>query len=139
MFLYCIILYHKCQYYKKNAPGPQHPSYHKLSQVPFLTVNLIFAAFLLWYDFSYFATRIHSRYLIYSFGFFAPFFAQFPKLGILLSILMVANFLLPNKNPILSSLVYVLNQPAVVAVFTIYGFLLFLGLYQAYVKKLSSH
>lgn len=93
---------------------------------------IMFAAFLLWYDFSYFATRIHSRYLIYSFGFFAPFMKRYPKLGLALSILMSANLLLPNKDLILLPLVNLLNRQVIVICFTIFAFLLFLLFMKAY-------
>lgn len=95
-------------------------------------LTVMFAAFLLWYDFYFFATRIHSRYLIYSFGFFAPFFSRFPKLGVGLSLLMFANFLLPLKYPSVSQLVGFLNQPVVIWFFVIYGFVLFLWAYRNY-------
>lgn len=97
---------------------------------------IMFAAFLLWYDFSFFATRIHSRYLIYSFGFFAPFFLKFPKLGIALSLLMFANFILPSKLPLLLHLVAVLNNPGVTWLFVLFGFGLFVIAYDAYRKIL---
>ncbi len=97
---------------------------------------IMFAAFLLWYDFSYFATRIHSRYLIYSFGFFAPFFFKFPVSGILLSLLMFADFLLPNKNPLFAPLVAFLNHPVVIILFVIYALGLFCRLLRNYHKLL---
>jgi hypothetical protein len=100
---------------------------------------LMFAAFLLWYDFSFFATRIHSRYLIYSFGFFAPFILNFPYLGLALSILMVANLLLPLKNPLLAPLTTFLNQPGMILVGVGYAFWLFIRLYKAYRRLYLLH
>ncbi|HCM37658.1 MAG: hypothetical protein UV61_C0002G0211 [Candidatus Gottesmanbacteria bacterium GW2011_GWB1_43_11] len=108
-----------------------YPLRKKANRTPLM---YMFAAFLLWYDFSYFATRIHSRYLIYSFGFFAPFFRRFPGIGILLSILMIADFLLPNKNPALVWLVDWLNQPITIVTFVIYAGGLFVLSYHAYQK-----
>lgn len=110
-----------------------YPLRHKKWRTP---LTVLFAAFLLWYDFSFFATRIHSRYLIYSFGFFAPFFAKFPRLGIALSLLMFANFMLPSKHPAFLPLVSILNNPIVVWLFALYGFGLFLIAYRAYRKLL---
>lgn len=100
--------------------------------------TIMFAAFLLWFDFAFFATRIHSRYLIYSFGFYAPFFAQFPMLGILLSILMVANFILPlNYQPILP-LIQMLNSSQGIFIGVLFAFVLFIMCMKKY-QKLVAH
>lgn len=112
-----------------------YPLRRKVNRRP---LTLLFAAFLLWYDFSFFATRIHSRYLIYSFGFFAPFISRFPKLGVGLSLLMFANFLLPNKAPVLIPVVTFLNQPYTVWLFVIFGLSLFLYAYRSYQQLLSN-
>src|SRR3989344_5058531 len=95
-------------------------------------ILFMFAAFLLWYDFSFFATRIHSRYLIYSFGFFAPYFVLFPRLGMALSLLMIANFLLPLKTPWLTVLVQLLNTQAVIFIMVLYAFSIFIWAYTKY-------
>lgn len=105
------------------------PLFNKTIHKPLI---IMFAAFLLWYDFSFFATRIHSRYLIYSFGFFAPFFKKFPKLGILLSILMTANLLLPLKQPRLLPLVSFLNSQTVIFAFVIFALMVFILSYKKY-------
>lgn len=112
------------------------PLRHKKNRKPLL---YMFAAYLLWYNFSYFATRIHSRYLIYSFGFFAPFFTMFPQIGIFLSILMFANFLLPNKNELLIPLTTALNHPTIILIFVVYAFVLFLMSMKAYYELITNN
>ena len=110
------------------------PLRQKKNQNP---ITFMFAAFLLWYDFSFFATRIHSRYLIYSFGFFAPFFVRFPLIGILLSVLMIANFLLPLKVTILAPIVHFLNQPLTILFFVCFAFGLFILSFHSYLRLLG--
>ena len=106
------------------------PLFHKHKRTP---IMLMFAGFLLWFDFSFFATRIHSRYLIYSFGFFAPFSVYFPDLAVGLSLLMIVNLLLPIKNPSFQMIVNFLNQKNTVILFVIFAFALFiLGLKRYY-------
>lgn len=97
---------------------------------------IVFAGFLLWYDFSFFATRIHSRYLIYSFGFLAPLIYKYPLLSILVTILMFANFILPLKTSFLTPISNLLNQPAVVRIFVIYGFGVYILAYKKYRQML---
>ncbi len=94
---------------------------------------LMFAAFLLWFSFAFFSTRMHSRYLIYSLGFIAPFITQFPDLAIGLSFLMIANLLLPIKYPPLQAIVNFLNQKNTIIFFVLCAFALFyLGLKKYY-------
>ncbi len=110
-----------------------YPLFKKVNRTP---QAIMYAAFLLWFDFAFFATRIHSRYLIYSFGFFAPFSAKFPKLAALISIIMIGNLLLPNKNVVLSAFVYWLNQPIVIAGIVIFAFCIFIYSYKLYIKRI---
>lgn len=105
------------------------PLRQKKLQTP---LAIMFAGFLLWYDFSFFATRIHSRYLIYSFGFFAPFFRRYPRLGILLSSIMIANLVLPAKIDALASLTNFMQTLPVISVFVIFAFGIFLYGYKTY-------
>jgi len=100
---------------------------------------LLFAAFLLWYDFSFFATRIHSRYLIYSFGFFAPFITRFPLIGLLLSLLMTANLLLPLQVDVLRPVTELLNKPPVIILFVLFAFGLFILSFSRYRKLINHH
>lgn len=95
---------------------------------------IMFAAFLLWYNFSFFSTRIHSRYLIYSFGFFAPFILRFPALGVLLSILMIANLLLPGVGDMFESVTTFLNTQQVIVIMVSYAFMVFLYAMHCYKK-----
>ncbi len=99
---------------------------------PFINANkishkkLFFAAFLLWFAFALFPTRIHSRYLIYTFGFIAPFVGRLPKFAASLTFLMIANFLLPNKNIFLSPLVGLLNTSVVTIGMVLFALSLFI-------------
>lgn len=87
----------------------------------------MFAAFLFWYAFFFFETRIHSRYLIYSLGFFAPFFARFTLFGIALSLVICANLLLPLNQMELIKLIHFLRNPLVVTLMcgTVFGLYLY--------------
>lgn len=100
------------------------------------TRTIVFAAYLLFFNFAYFSTRIHSRYLIYTIGFFAPFIGIFPTIGMLLSVLIIANLLLPESNPLLLPVVHWLNQPIVITLFVLFGFLLFVLSLRAYRRVL---
>jgi len=112
------------------------PLFIKKNRTPLV---LLFAAFLLWYDFSFFATRIHSRYLIYSFGFFAPFITKFPLIGLLLSLLMVANLLLPLQVDLLHPVTEFLNKPAVIVLFVVFAFVLFIISFKRYRQLINHH
>ena len=112
------------------------PLFIKKNRTPLV---LLFAAFLLWYDFSFFATRIHSRYLIYSFGFFAPFVTRFPLIGLLLSFLMVLNLLLPLQVDVLRPVTEFLNKPAVIILFVIFAFGLFIISFKRYRQLVNHH
>ncbi|KKS86293.1 MAG: hypothetical protein UV59_C0001G0016 [Candidatus Gottesmanbacteria bacterium GW2011_GWA1_43_11] len=112
------------------------PLFIKKNRTPLV---LLFAAFLLWYDFSFFATRIHSRYLIYSFGFFAPFVTRFPLTGLLLSFLMVLNLLLPLQVDVLRPVTEFLNKPAVIILFVIFAFGLFIISFKRYRQLVNHH
>src|SRR3989344_2824919 len=112
------------------------PLFIKKNRTPLV---LLFAAFLLWYDFSFFATRIHSRYLIYSFGFFAPFVTRFPLIGLLLSFLMVLNLLLPLQVDVLRPVTAFLIKPAVIILFVIFAFGLFIISFKRYRQLVNHH
>ena len=99
----------------------------------------LFVAFLLFFNFALFSTRIHSRYLIYSLGLLAPFTFKFPKFTIFFTFLMFANLLLPNKEPILAKVVIILNRTEVVWLFTIYGTVLFIVSLKMYRKFLREN
>lgn len=90
------------------------------------TYNILFAAFLLWFNFAFFSTRMHSRYLIYSLGFFAPFTAYFPDLAIGLSLLMLVNLLLPSKYPPIQMITDFLNQKNTIILMVGFAFVLFI-------------
>ncbi|KKP59936.1 MAG: hypothetical protein UR52_C0001G0016 [Candidatus Gottesmanbacteria bacterium GW2011_GWA1_34_13] len=85
-----------------------------------------FAGYLLFFAFAYFPTRIHSRYLIYSIAFFAPFFIQYPVVGVLLSFLMLSNLFLPNNDLLFKPVVNILNNPYTIFIYTVFAFWLFI-------------
>ncbi len=98
-----------------------------LFRQPKLSPQVIyFAAFLLFFAFAFFPTRIHSRYLIYAVGLFSSFIAVYPISGILLSGLMITNLLLPDKSSLIVSFVWWLNQPLTIISFTGFTLILFL-------------
>lgn len=99
---------------------------------------LMFAAFLLFFDFALFSTRIHSRYLIYTLGFFAPFFVKYPKLGLALTALVIANLLLPLHEKELTVIVEFLNKREIIWVFVTFGLVLFITMYRTYLRLLKS-
>ena len=98
----------------------------------------IYAAFLLWFAFAFFPSRIHSRYLIYSLGLFAPFFPRFPMYGILLTFLMCINLLLPSNNMLFSVTVKYLNQPANILLFTGFAATLWINGLRIYFRMFRS-
>ena len=98
------------------------------------TLSLVFAGFLLFIDFAYFSTRMHSRYLIYSLGFIAPFFVSEPFLCISISGLIFINLLLPNHELYLSSITSILNKPSVINLFSLTTLIFFVHALQKYLK-----
>lgn len=98
--------------------------FYLINNLKKFNTNIMFAAYMLFFDFFYFSTRIHSRYLIYTLGFFAPFAFKYPKVSIALSIFVLINLLLPDIgkfNPQFAAFITNKGTP----VFTIFGFILF--------------
>ena len=112
--------------------------------VPFLKSKnqkpkvILFAAFLLIFDFAFFSTRIHSRYLIYSLPFAAPFVSLFPLEVTALSFLIILNLMLPMPYEEVKNLVLFLNQETTVIFFTLFAltlFLVFMNKYRKLIKR----
>ncbi len=104
-----------------------------------LHFNLIFfAIFLLWFNFAFFSTRMHSRYLIYSLGFISIFFPRFSKLGIGLSILMLLNLLLPLNNPQYVYVNQILKKQLIVQIFVLYALALFVWSMKIYYQMINA-
>ena len=102
--------------------------------------NIIYASLLLWFAFYFFPTRIHSRYLIYSLGFIAPFFNHMPIAAMMLMLLIIVNLILPSHNYQLSPVVSLLQQKFSVWMWVIFGLILFIYFcYQYYLlfKKVN--
>ena len=111
--------------------------------VPFLKSKnqkpkvILFAAFLLFFDFAFFSTRVHSRYLIYSLPFAASFVSLFPLEVTALSFLIILNLMLPMPYEEVKNLVLFLNQKTTVIFFTLFGLTLFLVFMNKYKKLLE--
>ena len=100
-------------------------------------IVVLFAAFLLFFDFAFFSTRVHSRYLIYSLPFVAPFASLFPLEVTALSFLIISNLMLPMPYEEVRNLVLFLNQKTTVIFFTLFGLTLFLVFMNKYKKLLE--
>ena len=98
---------------------------------------ILFAAFLLFFDFAFFSTRIHSRYLIYSLPFASPFVFLFPLEIAALSFLIILNLMLPMPYEELRSLLLFLNQRTMVVAFSLFGLFLFLVFISKYRKLIQ--
>lgn len=111
--------------------------------LPFLNIKnrrpklILFAAFLLFFDFAFFSTRIHSRYLIYSLPFAAPFVSLFPLEVTALSFLIILNLMLPMPYEVTKSLVLFLNQKTSIIFFSLFGLFLFLIFMNKYRKLIE--
>ena len=86
---------------------------------------ILFAAFLLFFDFAFFSTRIHSRYLIYSLPFASVFVSLFPLEIIVLSFLIILNLMLPMPYGGLRNIVLFLNQKTTIVTLSLLGLFLF--------------
>lgn len=93
---------------------------------------ILFAAFLLFFDFAYFSTRIHSRYLIYTMPFASLFVTRLPREVISLNLLIIANLMLPMDFRVVGPIVTFLNMDLTIILFSTFGFILFLKLYYEY-------
>jgi len=98
---------------------------------------ILFAAFLLFFDFAFFSTRIHSRYLIYSLPFASVFVSQFPLEIIALSFLIILNLMLPMPYEATKSLVLFLNQKTSIILFSLFGLFLFFVFMNKYRKLIQ--
>ena len=98
---------------------------------------ILFAAFLLFFDFAFFSTRIHSRYLIYSLPFASVFVSLFPLEIIALSFLIILNLMLPMPYEATKSLVLFLNQKISIIFFSLFGLFLFLIFMNRYRKLIQ--
>src|SRR3990167_5608973 len=99
---------------------------------------ILFAAFLLFFDFAFFSTRIHSRYLIYSLPFASPFLSLFPVEVAALSFLIILNLMLPMPHEATKNLVLFLNQKTSIAFFSLLGlflFFIFINKYRKMIEK----
>src|SRR3989344_72177 len=111
--------------------------------LPFFNVEnrkpkiILFAAFLLFFDFAFFSTRIHSRYLIYTLPFASVFVSLFPLEIIALSFLIILNLMLPMPYEATKSLVLFLNQKISIIAFSLFGLFLFLVFMNKYKKLLE--
>src|SRR3989344_1616528 len=100
-------------------------------------IVVLFAAFLLFFDFAFFSTRVHSRYLIYSLPFVAPFVSLFPLEVTALSFLIILNLMLPMPYEEVKNLVLFLNQKTTIIFFTLFGLTLFLVFMNKYRKLIE--
>ena len=98
---------------------------------------ILFAAFLLFFDFAFFSTRIHSRYLIYSLPFASVFVSQFPLEIIALSFLIILNLMLPMPYEATKSRVLFLNQKTSIILFSLFGLFLFFVFMNKYRKLIQ--
>lgn len=103
-----------------------------------LPKTIMFAAFLLFFDFAFFSTRVHSRYILYSLPFLSPLISLYPQMSIIYSILIIANLMLPFQFKITADFVELLNTKPLILFFTCLGFLLFVKFYSNYVKLINS-
>src|SRR3990167_6124498 len=112
--------------------------------LPFFNVEnrkpkiILFAAFLLFFDFAFFSTRIHSRYLIYTLPFASVFVSLFPLEITLLSFLIILNLMLPMPYDGLRNIVLFLNQKSTVVILSTFGlflFLIFMNKYRSLIQK----
>ena len=98
---------------------------------------ILFAAFLLFFDFAFFSTRIHSRYLIYSLPFASVFVSLFPLEIVALSFLIILNLMLPMPYEATKSLVLFLNQKTSIILFSLFGLFLFFVFMNKYRKLIQ--
>src|SRR3990167_4064293 len=98
---------------------------------------ILFAAFLLFFDFAFFSTRIHSRYLIYSLPFASVFVSLFPLEIIALSFLIILNLVLPMPYEGLRNIVLFLNQKLTVVILSLFGLFLFFVFMNKYRKLIE--
>ena len=99
---------------------------------------ILFAAFLLFFDFAFFSTRIHSRYLIYSLPFASVFVSLFPLEITVLSFLIILNLMLPMPYDGLRNIILFLNQKSTVVILSTFGlflFLIFMNKYRSLIQK----
>ena len=99
---------------------------------------ILFAAFLLFFDFAFFSTRIHSRYLIYSLPFASVFVSLFPLEVAALSFLIILNLMLPMPYEGLRNIVLFLNQKTTVVTLSLFGLFLFFVFMNKYRKLIQS-
>src|SRR3989344_217898 len=95
---------------------------------------ILFAAFLLFFDFAFFSTRIHSRYLIYSLPFATVFVSLFPLEVAALSFLIILNLMLPMPYEGLRNIVLFLNQKTTIVTISLFGLFLFFVFMNKYRK-----
>ena len=98
---------------------------------------ILFAVFLLFFDFAFFSTRIHSRYLIYSLPFASPFVFLVPLEIIALSFLIILNLMLPMPYENIKTLILILNQKTTIVLFSLFGLTLFLIFMNKYRKLIQ--
>src|SRR3990167_7106864 len=98
---------------------------------------ILFAAFLLFFDFAFFSTRVHSRYLIYSLPFASVFVFLFPLEITTLSFLIILNLMLPMPYEGLRNVVLFLNQKTTVVTLSLFGLFLFLVFMNKYRKLIQ--
>ena len=98
---------------------------------------ILFAAFLLFFDFAFFSTRVHSRYLIYSLPFASVFVSLFPLEITALSFLIILNLMLLMPYEGLRSVVLFLNQKTTVVTISLFGLFLFFVFMNKYRKLIQ--
>lgn len=101
------------------------------------TRSVYWATLLLFFTFSFWSTRVHSRYFIYSLPFIAIFSAEYPLVAMVFSLLAVGNVLLPAQGMGIDTVVVMLNNHIVVWGMIGIGLLLY-GVLVAYYRKLLS-
>lgn len=99
---------------------------------------ILFAALLLFFDFAFFSTRIHSRYLIYSLPFAAPFIAVFPLSVLALSVLIILNLMLPMSYGSIKEVIAFLNWRPTIFFSSLSGLVLFSIFLNNYRKLLEN-
>lgn len=100
-------------------------------------LTILFAAFLLFFDFGFFSTRIHSRYLIYSLPFASPLLALLPLEITIFTIFVILDQMLPFHFSQTRYIVEILNDKYVILAFTTLGLALFIDFYSKYKRMVE--
>lgn len=98
-----------------------------------------FAALLLFFTFSLWSTRVHSRYIIYMMPFLSLFVRKLPKITLTLSVIIIINLLLPAKGIGIDNLVALLNTQTIIFPTIAINVFLYVLLLVQYHKMITTH